>query len=510
MAESQVARKGKKGLTHSTVIGFFWSFSSVGIQATLHFLVFAILSRLVTPADFGLVNIANILTVYAGLFYQLGIGPSIVQRRDLRTEHIQSGFTLTIILGVILTGLAWAFAPIFASLFDVQGLVSVLRGLSFLFVLNSLGLVARALNYRSLNFKIKAKINAATYIVGYGLIGVSLAALGFGVWALVWASLSQSLMTSLLYLKVSPHSFAFQLNRRALTELLSFGTGVTLGQIFNRTANTSDNLIVGATLGARAVGLYGRAYQLMVLPSQYFGRVLDSVLYTAMAKVQDQPKTLGAVYRRGVVAIALVVMPLSAFLFVLAPEFVNVLVGGQWDEVVLPFRIFAVTMLFRTSYKMGDSLCRSTGIVFQRALRQFLFSGMIIAAAFFGHYWGIVGVAVGVSVAITINFFSMAQLSFSITDMTWARFFRVHIPAAILTGIVLGETWILVRLLRDFGWADVYVLLASAGVVGLTLLSLVWFAPKLFLGQDGLWMLKTFGGYLPAPFQNQVNKLLYR
>jgi len=510
VAEGQVTSKGKKGLTHSTIVGFFWSFSSTGIQATLHFLVFAILSRLVTPAEFGLVNIANILTVFAGLFYQLGIGPSIIQRRELRPEHIQSGFTLTIILGAVLTGLSWVFAPVFASFFDVQGLVAVLRGLSFLFILNSFGLVARALNYRNLNFKIKAKINAATYVVGYGLIGVGLAAFGFGVWALVWASLSQSLMTSLLYLKASPHSFAFQLNKRALTDLLSFGTGVTLGQIFNRLANTSDNLIVGATLGARAVGLYGRAYQLMVLPSQYFGQVLDSVLYTAMAKVQDQPKTLGAVYRRGVVAIALVVMPMSAFLFILAPEFVSVLVGKQWGDVIVPFKIFAVTMLFRTSYKMGDSLCRSAGIVFQRALRQFLFSVMIVAGAFFGHYYGIVGVTVGVSVAITLNFFSMAQLSFSITDTTWIQFFRIHLPAAVFTVIVFCETWALAGFLRGFGWADISVLFISAGLVGATLLSMIWFAPKLFLGKDGLWMLKTFGGYLPAPFQKQVNRLLYR
>lgn len=509
MAEGQVTSKGK-GLTHSTIVGFFWSFSSTGIQAVLHFLVFAILSRLVTPAELGLVSVANVLTVFAGLFYQLGIGPSIIQRRDLRIEHIQSGFTLTIILGVVLTGLSWIFAPFFANLIGIEGLAPVLKGLSFVFILNGLGTVARSLNYRNLNFKIKAKINAASYVIGYGFIGVGLALLDFGVWALVWASLSQSFVTSLLYLWASPHSFTFSLNRRALAELLSFGAGMTLGQVFNKIANTSDNLIVASTMGARAVGLYGRAFQLMVLPARYFGQVLDSVLYTAMAKVQDQPKTLGAVYRRGVVAIALVVMPLSAFLFILAPEFVNVLIGGQWDEVILPFKIFAVTMLFRTSYKMGDSLCRSAGVVFQRAFRQFLFSTMVIVGAFFGHYYGIVGVTVGVSIAITLNFFSMAQLSLSITDTTWRKFFGIHIPAMIFTIIVLCETWILAGLLRGLGWADIFVLFTSAGLVGLTLLVLIWFAPKLFLGKDGMWMLKTFGGYLPGPFKKQVDRLLYR
>ncbi len=511
MAEDESRKVEKKGLTHSTLVGFFWSFSGTGAQAVLQFLVLGVLSRLLTPAETGLVNIANILTIFAGLFYQLGIGPSLVQRLEINDNHIRSGFTFTMISSVALTVFIWLIAPFFASFYPkIPGLMEVVRGMSFLFVINGVGMVARSLNFRNLNFRIKARFNITSYVIGYGLVGVILAFLDFGAWALVYASLSQSVVYSALFLGASPHPKGFQLNGTALKELLSFGSGYTLGQIFNRIASASDNLIVGATLGDRAVGLYGRAFQLMVLPSQYFGQVLDNVLFTAMSKKQDQPKVLGAVYRRGVVAIALVVTPLSAFLFFLAPEFIHVLLGRQWSAIIVPFKIFALTMLFRTSYKMGDSLCRSAGVVFQRALRQFIFSVLIVSGTWIGHYQGIVGVTIGVSLAITINFFSMAQLSLEMTETTWGTFFKIHVPSLVLTGITALETWLLAGLLRSLAWPDLAVLVGSAGVVGVTLLALIWALPKFLLGDDGLWILKTVSGYLPKSVQVQMNKLQYR
>lgn len=497
----------KDGLTHRTLVGFFWSFSGTGAQAVLQFLVLGILSRLITPAEFGLLNIANIITIFAGLFSQVGIGPALIQRSTLTDDHIRSGYTLSLLLSALLTALAWFLAPLFASAFreiDQQMLTSVTRGLSFLFLINGIGLVARSLNHRNLNFRIKARFQVTSYIVGFGIVGVALAFLGFGTWALVWASLTQSTVASLLFVRATPHIKTPQLNWPALSGLLRFGGGFTLGQLFNRVANTSDNLIVGATMGATAVGLYGRAFQLMILPSTYFGQVLDTVLFTSMSKVQDKPQTLGAVYRRGVVAIALVVLPLSAFMFVLAPEIIRVLFGAQWNAAVPPFQIFAATMLFRTSYKMGDALSRAAGAVFRRALRQFIFSVMVVFGAWFGHYGGIVGVATGVSIAIVFNFFSMAHLSLQLTRMSWLELGRIHVPALLLSALVLLETWVVAALLRGLALPDLATLLGVMAVVGLTCGGLLWLAPQKLLGRDGMWVLQTLGGYLPSGLKRRL------
>ena len=159
---------------------------------------------------------------------------------------------------------------------------------------------------------------------------------------------------------------------------------------------------------------------------------------------------------------------------------------------------------------MGDSICRSTGVVFQRALRQFYFSVLIIAGTWIGQYQGIVGVTVGVSIAIAFNFFSMAQLSLKVTGTTWATFFAAHVPSLFLTAVAALESWLLADLLRALAWPDVFVLFGSVGVVGVTLLALIWLLPRFFLGEDGLWVLKTVGAYFPKAVQVQISKLQYR
>lgn len=497
----------RKGLTHQTLVGFFWSISGTGASAVLQFLILAILSRTLLPADFGLFMLANVVISFAELFYQFGLGPSLIQRKTLTQAHIRSAFTLTILLGALLSIVIWLSAPYFSTFFDdAEGLVGVMRGLSLLFVINATGLVARSLNHRNLNFRIKSIFNISSYLVSYGIIGVTLALTGFGTWALVWASLSQAIVINLLYLRASPHDMRPQLDRTALSDLLNFGSGLTLGQVFNRVAETGDNIVVGRTLGTAALGIYGKAFQLLQLPSKYLGNILDSVLFTAMSKVQDEPATLRAIYRRGTTTIALLVTPLSAFLFVFAPEVVYVLFGKGWDGAIIPFQVLAGTMVFRLSYRMSDMVARASGTVFKRAFRQFIFAVLIISCSWFGHHWGIIGVAAGVSTVYIVNFFSMAQLSLGITKMSWLELLKLYLPTTALALIILAQSWGLAALLRNLQIPDFVVLLVAAAAVGLTGVVLIWLAPRTFLGQDGTWIAKTIAGYLPERFKRRLTR----
>lgn len=504
---SSTPETSRKGLTHRTLVGFFWSTSGTGVSAILQFLIVAILSRSLEAEDFGLFTLANIVITFGQLFHQVGLGASLIQRKTLTQAHIRSAFTLTLILGTLITAVIWLLAPYFSTFFKDARLVSVTRALSLIFLVNAVGLVARALNHRNLNFRIKSIFNVSSYVFSYGIIGVTLAFTGFGTWALVWASLSQSVVINVLYLWASPHDMRPQLNRTALSDLLSFGSGLTLGQVFNRFAEGGDNLVVGRTLGTEALGFYGKAFQLLLLPSKYLGNVLDSVLFTAMSKVQDKPDTLRAVYRRGTTVIALLVTPLSAFLFVFAPEVVLVVFGRGWDASVVPFQVLAGTMAFRLSYRMSDMVTRATGTVFKRALRQFIFAVLVIVCAYLGHYWGITGVAVGVSAAYIANFFLMAQLSLQITKMSWPELFRLYLPTTALALIVLGESWGLAVLLHNLQVTAVVTLFVAAAAVSLSIIALIWLAPKMFLGQDGTWIAKTLVGFLPGRFKRRLTRL---
>jgi PST family polysaccharide transporter len=324
-----------------------------------------------------------------------------------------------------------------------------------------------------------------------------MALLGFGVWALVAASLVIGLFkTVVLLIEYPPGNCRPQM--RAFKELIYFGGGQTVARVFNFMALEGDNLVVGRMLGLASLGLYGKAYQLMSIQATLFGQVLDDVLFPSMAKLQHEKKRLAAAYLRGVSLVALVMAPVSVVGFILAPELVYLILGPQWADAIVPFRILALGLLFRTSYKISDSLSRATGSVYRRAWRQGVYAGLVIGGAAIGQFWGVPGVAVGVLGALTVNFSLMAQLSLKIVDESWITFLNAHTNAFLLTAITSFITASTASLLRYNGLPDLVVVAVSLLVLGALLLLLMLRVPRMVIGKEGLWMLNILKDkYLP-------------
>jgi O-antigen/teichoic acid export membrane protein len=485
------------GLTHSTLRGFFWMFLGTGAQAALQLLVLIVLTRLLSPKDFGMVEAASVVIGFTTIFSQLGVGPAVVQRAKLEEKHLRTAFTLSLLFGAALTALIWFFAPLISGFFRIEELAPVLRAMSFTFFLQSISVIAESLVQRNLQFRRLANVEILAFGLGFAGVGVTLAIQGFAVWALVGAYLSQALIKTIILLMIQPHPKMPLMERTAFRDLMVFGTGFTLARIGNYLAGQGDKLVVGRWLGPEALGLYGRSYQLMSVPASLFGQVVDRVLFPVMARIQEEPERLALAFRRGVALVAIVIMPVSGALFLLAPELVYLLLGPGWDEVVTPFQIFAGGMLFRTSYKISDSICRATGAVYRRAWRQAVFAILVMAGAYYGQCEGLKGVAVGVLSALFINFLLMAQLSLRLAGMTWTSFWIAHGPALALTLVLGAEVWGLAAAARNVGYPPVLILAISVSGMLLTIPLLLAGIPRVFLGHDGQWMMRKLTSYLP-------------
>jgi O-antigen/teichoic acid export membrane protein/thymidylate kinase len=483
------------GLTKRTLGGLLWTSLGTGAQAVLQLLVLAILARLLSPADFGLAAAALVVVGLSAVFSELGIGPAVVQRLDLQPAHLRSAFTLSVLLGLLLGGLIWGTAPLVAGFFRLDGLTPLLRALAFVFPVQGLSVVADSLLQRELRFRGLAAVEVTTVAVGYGVAGIPLAVLGFGAWALVGAHLAQNLLRTVLLFALRPHPVRPLLAPRACADLLYFGGGYTAARLSNYVAGQGDNLVVGRWLGAEALGMYGRAYQLMAGPAVLFGNVLDRVLFPTMAQLQDQPERLADAYRRGVALIALVMLPASAALVLLAPELTAVVLGSEWHSVVVPLQILGAGLLFRTSYKLSDSLARATGAVYRRSWRQAAYAVAVLASAWVGHFGGLAGVSLAVLATLGLNFLLMAHLSLRLSGLSWRRFAAAHLPGLALAALVGASVWGATALLRARGLPPVLVL---AGCVAATApaLVLVCRLPRLFLGEDGQWMMRKLTAHL--------------
>jgi PST family polysaccharide transporter len=486
---------GGGGWTNRTLGGLLWTSLGTGGQALLQLLVLAILAWLLSPADFGLAAAALVVVGFSAVFSQLGIGPAVVQRLELRDAHLRSAFTISVLLGLLLAGVVWTTAPLVALFFRLDGLTPLLRVLAFVFPVQGLSIVSDSLLQRELRFRRLAAVEVVTVIAGYGAVGVPLAALGFGAWALVLAHLAQTVLRTVLLFALRPHPVRPLLARQASAELLYFGGGYTASRLSNYAVGQGDNLVVGRWLGAEALGDYGRAYQLMAGPAVVFGNILDRVLFPTMAQLQLEPERLAETYRRGISLIALVMLPTTALLMLLAPELTEVVLGPEWGDVVLPLQILAAGMLFRTSYKLSDSLVRATGAVYQRTWRQVVYALAVLGGAWVGQFGGLPGVALAVLATLGLNFFLMAHLSLKEAGLSWRRFAAAHLPGLALGALVGANGWAAVALLRALDLPAVLVLVGT--LVGtLPSLLLARQFPGVFLGEDGRWMLRKFAAYL--------------
>ncbi|HEY9442970.1 MAG TPA: lipopolysaccharide biosynthesis protein [Gemmatimonadales bacterium] len=494
----EAAVTGRRGLARQAVGNMAWVAWGSATVSLLRVLVLVILTRLLAPADFGLVSAALVVISFSLNFAQLGLGPALVQRPDLQPRHVSTAFYASIAFGVLVAAIVWLSAPLIAQFFRMEHLTPVVRVLALVFPISGLGTVPDSLLQRDLRFRVLANREIWAYAIGYGVVGVGLALLGWGVWALALAQLTQVLVRTVILLRLSPSLSPARPTWRSFVELMDYGAGQSMTRVGNILANQGDNLVVGRWLGAVPLGTYSRAYQLMAVPAGLLGDVLDKVLFPTMAKVQDDPRRLAAAFLRGTALLALVTLPVSVVAAVLAPELVVVTFGSRWAGLTAPFQVLALGMMFRTCYRMSDSLSRATGRVYRRAWRQALFALLVLLGSLAGQTRGIVGVATGVLVAFFLNYVSMAQLSLKITEVSWGRFFQVQLPAVRSSVAIGGVTLATMVGMRHSGLPPV-VGLAVGGLAAVSVgLLAAWVAPTFALGHDGVYARNMLLGMLPA------------
>src|SRR4051794_5204541 len=172
-------------LTHRAMSGMAWVAWGNGAMAVLKIGVLVVLTRLLSPADFGVVAAALVVVDFSFNFSQLGLGPALVQRAKLEPRHLSTAFFASTGLGLLVGGALWLTAPLIAQFFRMEHLVPVVRVLALSFPIAGVGIVSDSLLSRELRFRVIANRDVFAYALGYGLVGIVLAVLGWGVWALV-------------------------------------------------------------------------------------------------------------------------------------------------------------------------------------------------------------------------------------------------------------------------------------------------------------------------------------
>jgi O-antigen/teichoic acid export membrane protein len=361
-----------------------------------------VLARLLDPRDFGLVGMVTAVTGILDLFRDFGLSTASVQRAEVTEEQYSTLFWVNLLVGGVLSVFALALAPILGAFYHQPQLFWITSVVALSFVLNAAGAQHSALLQRQMRFGALAVIDIVSLLLSTGL-AIGMAVAGFGYWALVMNIVSRPLTFTLgmwLATKWIPGSPSRAIGIRSM---IRFGGTITLNGIVLYIAFNFQQVLLGRFWGADALGIYGRASQLIGIPVDNLNSAVGVVAFAALSRIQDDPERFKRYFLKGYSLVVALTLPATIGCAIFSDDLIFVLLGPKWMDAAEIFRILAPTIMVFAIANPLSWLLTSLGLV-DRALKiALVFAPLVMIGSAIGLPYGPRGVAIAYSVVMTIG-----------------------------------------------------------------------------------------------------------
>lgn len=337
--------------------GIFFTAIAKYSNVFLTIVIGAILARILTPEEFGIVAIVTVFVSFFNLLSDLGIGPAIIQNQSLNKKDIESIFLFTIFIGISFGAFFYISSSVIANFYERPELINVVRLMSLSIVFYALQVVPMAMCQKNLRFKNLGLVNISVQIIT-GSIAIILAYNGFSYYSLVVKIILDGIFNFLGFYLLNPIKFTFKINFISLSKIAKFSTFQFLFNFINYFSRNSDNLLIGKFLGLTPLGFYDKSYRLMMMPIMNITHVISPVLLPVLAKFNNDKKRVYEAYLKVLKLLSYIGFPLSVFLFFSSKEIILIIFGSQWTESIAVFKILSLTVGIQI-------VLSSTGSIFQ-------------------------------------------------------------------------------------------------------------------------------------------------
>ena len=347
-------------LRQAAVEGIVWTAAQTWGTRAITFLVTLTLARLVLPEAFGLMAYAIVFIAFAQIFVEQGFGDAIVQCPKLEREHLDTAFWMNLLAGALLTAVGIVASGPIAQLFREPKLAPIVSWLSLSFITSALTTVQQSLLRRQLAFKTLGVRSLAVTIVS-GLVAVSMAFLGCGVWSLVAKQLVSGLASVILLWQVSDWRPGFRFSTRHFKELFSFGINILGGNLVDFFSLHADDFLIGYFLGSIVLGYYSLAYNLLIVMTDLLVGVPIAVVFPVFSRLQSERIRIKESFYQVTRLQSAVAFPIFLGLSVTAPEVVISLYGQKWEPSIAVVQVLMLMGIVRSAVYFYSSVFKAGG-----------------------------------------------------------------------------------------------------------------------------------------------------
>lgn len=349
---SDLKQKTKSGLLWSSVERF----SNQGVQ----FLFSIVLARLLAPEDYGIVAMVVIFFAIAQTFVDSGFSSAIVRKKDRTESDLSTCFYFNIFVGLGFYILLFLCSPFIADFYNQPILSPIVKISGLTVLINSLCIVQQAQFTIRIDFKTQAKVTLTSTVIS-GIIGILLAYLGYGVWALVWQGVTGSFVRMILFWIFSKWRPRESFSKDSFHYLFGYGSKLLASGLLDTTYNNIYPIVIGKFYSPAQLGNFSRAQGWASLPSSNITGILQRVTFPVLTEMQDDDERLATNYRKLLRLSAFVVFPLMMLLAAVASPLVRVVITSKWDACVPYLQIICFAMMWYPIHAINLNLLQVKG-----------------------------------------------------------------------------------------------------------------------------------------------------
>lgn len=391
-------------LKRKALTGIIWTFVQQFSLQGVGFLVSIILARLVMPKEFGLISMISVFISLGNLLINSGMSQSLMRTQDLDDDDYSSVFYFNLFLSILIYLIVFFLAPYISDFYKQEILTDIIRVYSIIFFINAFSIIQITKLTKQLKFKLQAFISIPSVMLS-SFIGVYMAYNGYGVWSLVFSTLSQSFISTILFWYFGKWKPCLSIKYDKIKKHWNFGYKLLFSGLLDTIFNNVFSIIFGKFFAISQVGFYQRAETLKQFPISNIILIIDKVTYPILASIQDQDQRLKFVYSRILQVVLFIIAPMLIFSAVLAEPIFRFLFTDKWLSAVPYFQVLCINGILYPihAYNLNILSIKGRSDLFLKL--EIIKTIILIPIIIITFQWGIYGLLFGGIVSSILAFF---------------------------------------------------------------------------------------------------------
>lgn len=350
----------KNNLKQQTKKGLYWSFFNQFSNYGMQFCVGIVMARLLSPSDYGITALPGVFLAIAAVFQDSGMAGALIRKPEIEEKDYSTLFLYSIGMGILMYAALFFASPYIASYFETPVLIPLVRVTALTFLWGPITTVQYVILKRKLDFKTPTKISIATKVFS-AIVGITMAYMGYGLWALVISGVLSGFLNLILIVWAVRWYPRTGWSNESFKYLWGYGNKMLASSLLETAYSNITPLFVAKYYSPADLGVYNRARNYAIMPSQNVTGVIQNVTFPVLSKMQDDDESLARNYRRMLKTTAFVVFPLMMLLAGLARPLILTMITAKWEACIILLQLLCFSLMWYPIHSINLNLLQVKG-----------------------------------------------------------------------------------------------------------------------------------------------------